>query len=44
MVVKKIVMDFQETIFPKIVLVIILWNVMSGKRFSCWVMDQKAID
>ena len=30
--------------FPKVVLVIILLNVMSGKRFICWVMGQKAID
>ena len=44
MVVKKIVIDFLETVFPKIAPVFILWNVMSGKRFSCWVMDQKAID
>ena len=46
---KKAFLYFQETLldflkknFPKIVLVIILWNVMPGKRFSCWVMNQKA--
>ena len=37
-------LDFLEMNFPKVVLVIILWNIMSGKRFNCWVMDQKAID
>ena len=36
--------DFLEMNFPKIVQVIILRNIMSKKRFSCWVMDQKAID
>ena len=28
-------LDHLEVIFPKIVLVIILWNVMSQNRFSC---------
>ena len=37
-------LDVLEMNFPKIVAVIILWNIMSQKRFSCWVMDQKAID
>ena len=37
-------LHFPEMNFPKIVLVIILWNVMSGKRFSCRIMDQNAID
>ena len=36
-------LDYQEAIFPKIVLVIILWNVMSQNRFSCWVRDPEAI-
>ena len=30
--------------FPKIVLVIIVLNVMSGKRFICWDVGQKTID
>ena len=37
-------LHFLEMNFLKIVLVIILWNVMSGKRFCCLIMDQKAID
>ena len=36
--------DFQEKVFLKIVLAIILWNYMSRKRFRCWVMDQKSAD
>ena len=35
---------FLDMNFAKIALVIVLWNCMSGKRFSCWVMDEKAID
>ena len=36
-------LDHLEVIFPKIVLVIFLWNVMSQNRFSCWVRDPEAI-
>ena len=36
-------LEFLEMNFPKIILVIILWNAMSEKRFSCWLMNQKAL-
>ena len=40
---QEILSFFLEMNFPKIVHLIFLWNVLSGKMFS-WVMEQKAID